>query len=93
MYKLYGWKLTGSLASEAALNVAGADYKIVPVNIKDQCSFLLYGVGEGLDHDSGNGYRQIILARLGTQKPHDSGPAKGYDHDAVVSHLFTTDPR
>ena len=35
MYKLYGWKLTGSLASEAALNVAGADYEIVPVNIKE----------------------------------------------------------
>ena len=35
MYKLYGWKLTGSLASEAALNVAGADYEIIPVNIKE----------------------------------------------------------
>ena len=35
MYKLYGWKLTGSLASEAALNEVGADYEIIPVNIKE----------------------------------------------------------
>lgn len=34
MYKVYGWKLTGSLATEAALNEAGADYEIIPVNIK-----------------------------------------------------------
>ncbi len=34
MYKLYGWKLTGSLATEAALKEAGADYEIIPVNIK-----------------------------------------------------------
>ena len=35
MYKVYGWKLTGSLATEAALAEAGADYEIVPVNIKE----------------------------------------------------------
>jgi len=35
MYKLFGWKLTGSLAAEAALNEAGADYEIIPVNIKE----------------------------------------------------------
>ena len=34
MYKLYGWKLTGSLATEAALKEAGADYEIIPLNIK-----------------------------------------------------------
>ncbi len=34
MYKLYGWKLTGSLAAEAALKEAGADYEIIPLNIK-----------------------------------------------------------
>ena len=26
MYKLYGWKITGSLATEAALKEAGADF-------------------------------------------------------------------
>lgn len=35
MYKLYGWKLTGSLATEAALNEVGADYEIIPVNINE----------------------------------------------------------
>jgi len=34
MYKLYGWKLTGSLASEAALNEVGAKYEIIPINIR-----------------------------------------------------------
>ena len=34
MYKIYGWKLSGSLATEAALKEAGADYEIIPVNIK-----------------------------------------------------------
>jgi glutathione S-transferase len=34
MYKLYGWKLTGSLAAEAALREVGAEYEIVPINIK-----------------------------------------------------------
>ena len=34
MYKLYGWKLSGSLATEAALNEARADYEIIPLNIK-----------------------------------------------------------
>jgi glutathione S-transferase len=34
MYKLYGWKLTGSLAAEAALSEVGAEYEIVPINIK-----------------------------------------------------------
>jgi glutathione S-transferase len=34
MYKLYGWKLTGSLAAEAALVEAGAEYEIVPINIR-----------------------------------------------------------
>ncbi len=34
MYKIYGWKLTGSLATEAALKEAGASYEIVPVNIR-----------------------------------------------------------
>jgi len=34
MYKLYGWKLTGSLATEAALKEAGADYEIIPLDIK-----------------------------------------------------------
>ncbi|RLA12073.1 MAG: hypothetical protein DRQ59_08415 [Gammaproteobacteria bacterium] len=35
MYKLYGWKLTGSLATEAALNEVGAEFEIVPINIKE----------------------------------------------------------
>lgn len=35
MYKIYGWKLTGSLATEAALEEAGADYEIIPVNIRE----------------------------------------------------------
>ena len=35
MYKLYGWKLTGSLASEAALDEANANYEVIPVNIKE----------------------------------------------------------
>lgn len=35
MYKLYGWKLTGSLATEAALSEAGAEYEIVPINIRE----------------------------------------------------------
>ena len=34
MYKLYGWKLTGSLAAEAALREVGAEYEIVPINIR-----------------------------------------------------------
>ncbi len=34
MYKIYGWKLSGSLATEAALKEAGADYEIIPVNIR-----------------------------------------------------------
>ena len=34
MYKLYGWKQTGSLAAEAALAEAGLDFEIVPVNIR-----------------------------------------------------------
>ena len=34
MYKIYGWKLSGSLATEAALKEAGADYEIIPINIK-----------------------------------------------------------
>ena len=34
MYILYGWKLTGSLATEAALVEASAKYEFVPVNIK-----------------------------------------------------------
>lgn len=34
MYELFGWKLTGSLAIEAALTEAGADFKITPVNLK-----------------------------------------------------------
>jgi len=35
MYKLYGWKLSGSLATEAALNEIGAEYEIVPINIRE----------------------------------------------------------
>lgn len=35
MYILYGWKLTGSLATEAALVEAGAKYEIVPINIRE----------------------------------------------------------
>jgi glutathione S-transferase len=35
VYKLYGWKLTGSLASEAALNEVDADYEIIPLNITE----------------------------------------------------------
>jgi glutathione S-transferase len=35
MYKIYGWKLSGSLATEAVLKEAGADYEIIPVNIKE----------------------------------------------------------
>jgi GST-like protein len=34
MYKLYGWKLTGSLASEAALKEVDAEYEIIPINIR-----------------------------------------------------------
>ena len=34
MYKLYVWKLTGSLAAEAALREVGAEYEIVPINIR-----------------------------------------------------------
>ena len=34
MYKLYGWKLSGSLATEAALAEAGMDFEIVPINIQ-----------------------------------------------------------
>ena len=34
MYKLYGWKLTGSLASEAALKEVGEEYEIIPINIR-----------------------------------------------------------
>ncbi len=34
MYKIYGWKLSGSLATEAALKEAGANYEIIPVNIR-----------------------------------------------------------
>jgi glutathione S-transferase len=34
MYKLYGWKLTGSLAVEAALAEAGVDFEIIPINIR-----------------------------------------------------------
>ncbi len=33
MYTLYGWKLSGSLATEAALSEAGQEFEIVPVNI------------------------------------------------------------
>jgi len=35
LYELYGWKLTGSLAIEAALSEVGADFKITPVNLKE----------------------------------------------------------
>ena len=35
MYKLYGWKLTGSLATEAALAEAGAEYEVIPINIRE----------------------------------------------------------
>jgi len=35
MYKLYGWKTTGSLASEAALEEADEKYKIIPINIRE----------------------------------------------------------
>lgn len=35
MYKIYGWKLTGSLATEAALEEAGAEYEVIPVNIRE----------------------------------------------------------
>jgi len=35
MYKIYGWKLTGSLATEAALSEADAEYEIIPVNVKE----------------------------------------------------------
>ena len=34
MYKLYGWKTTGSLASEAALEEAGENYEVIPINIR-----------------------------------------------------------
>lgn len=33
-YKLYGWKLTGSFAIEAALAEAGVDHEFVPVSRK-----------------------------------------------------------
>ena len=35
MYKLYGWKLTGSLASEAALKEADEEFEIIPINIRE----------------------------------------------------------
>ena len=35
MYKLYGWKLTGSLASEAALKEVDEEFEIVPINIRE----------------------------------------------------------
>ena len=35
MYELFGWKLTGSLAIEAALKEAGAEFRITPVNLKE----------------------------------------------------------
>ncbi len=35
MYKLYGWKLTGSLACEAALKEVGEEYEIIPINIRE----------------------------------------------------------
>lgn len=52
MYKVYGWKLTGSLATEAALKEAGADFEIIPVNIR---------AGEQNDADYGrvNPRRQV----------------------------------
>ena len=34
MYTLYGWKLTGSLAVEAGLREASAEFEIVPVNLQ-----------------------------------------------------------
>ncbi|MFB3047491.1 MAG: hypothetical protein ACE10A_14460 [Acidiferrobacterales bacterium] len=34
MYTLYGWKLTGSLAVEAGLREAGAEFDIVPANLQ-----------------------------------------------------------
>lgn len=33
-YRLYGWKLTGSMAIEAALAEAGAAFELVPVNVR-----------------------------------------------------------
>ena len=35
MYTLYGWKLTGSLAIEAALVEAGAEHEIININISE----------------------------------------------------------
>ena len=35
MYRLYGWKTTGSLASEAALEEAGEKYEVIPINIRE----------------------------------------------------------
>ena len=35
MYELFGWKLTGSLAIEAALKEARAEFRITPVNLKE----------------------------------------------------------
>ena len=46
MYKLYGWKMTGSMATEAAFAEAGVEFELVPVNQPD---------GEQL----GEAYRQI----------------------------------
>jgi glutathione S-transferase len=31
-YRLYGWKLTGSLAIEAAFAEAGAEFEFIPVS-------------------------------------------------------------
>lgn len=52
MYKLYGWKQTGSLGIEAALREAGAEYEVVPVDI---------GAGEQHSEDYGriNPRRQL----------------------------------
>ncbi len=79
MYKLYGWKLTGSLAIEAALDEAGADYEVIPLNIK---------AGEQHDADYGriNPRRQVPALVL----PDDSVATEGA---AILLHIADAHPK
>ncbi len=79
MYKLYGWKLTGSLAIEAALDEAGADYEVIPLNIN---------AGEQHDADYGriNPRRQVPALVL----PDDSVATEGA---AILLHIADAHPK
>ena len=67
-YTLYGWKLTGSLAIEAALAEAGAAFEHVPVNVR---------AGEHVSEDYGriNPRRQLPALRLPDGSCIAEGPA------------------